>query len=294
MIDDDAERYRMVRRDGTGFNIRVQRPPMRSFSDLAHWLLTMTWGRFFLLLMGGWFALNAAFAGIYLAGGDLIEGAEPGSFRDAFDFSVQTISTIGYGGLSPKTPLADVLVAIESMVGLLGFAVVTGLMFAKFARPTARVLFAQKAVIRPRDGVPTLQFRIANQRGNKLVDARMMVIVAYDHTTAEGEFMRQFEPIPLVRERSPMFAMSWTGMHPIDESSPLFGRGRAWMDEHHAEILVTLTGIDDTFNQPVHAQYSYIGREIFEDHAYVDIIVTDPDGRRRIDYAGFHEVTPLS
>jgi len=255
---------------------------------VAHWLLTMGWGRFVALLIGGYFAANALFALVYLACGDIIEGAEPGSFRDAFDFSVQTMSTIGYGGLSPKTPMADVLVAIESMVGLLGFAVVTGLMFAKFARPTARVLFSEVAVVRPRDGQSTLQFRIANQRGNKIVDAQMMVVLAFDHTTAEGEFMRRFEPMGLVRERSPMFALSWTGMHLVDADSPLFGKDAEWMRQTRAELVVTLTGIDDTFNQPVHAQTSYIGREVRWNHGFVDIIQENADGTRSIDYAVFH------
>ena len=292
MSKDAADAARIVRRRG-GFNITTKRAPLRDFSDLAHLLLTMSWARFFLLLMALYFGANAVFAGIYLAGGDLIRGATPGSFRDAFDFSVQTMSTIGYGTLAPKTPAADVLVAVQSLVGLMGFAVITGLMFAKFARPTARVLFSDRAVVRPRDGVSTLQFRIANQRGNKIVDAQMMVVMAFDHTTAEGEGMRAFVPLPMVRERSPMFALSWTCMHTIDEASPLHGRGAEWLEATSAELIVTLTGIDDTFNQPVHAQWSYVGAEIFWDHALVDIIITTPDGTRSIDYDVFHAVVPL-
>jgi len=283
---------RIVRRDGR-FNITAPGAPIRSFSDLAHLLLTMGWGRFIALLITGYFAVNALFALVYLACGDIIDGAEPGSFRDAFDFSVQTMSTIGYGGLSPATPLADVLVAIESMVGLLGFAVVTGLMFAKFARPTARVLFSETAVVRPRDGQPTLQFRIANQRGNKIVDAEMNLIVVYDHVTQEGEAMRSFLPMPLVRERSPMFALSWTGMHVIDDASPLHGRDREWFVAKNAELVVTLSGIDDTFNQPVHAQFSYVAAEIRWNHAFADIIRLNPDGTRSIDYDAFHATREL-
>lgn len=283
---------RIVRRDGR-FNIKAGRAPIRSFSDVAHLLLTMAWGRFVALLIAGYFAVNALFALVYLACGDIIDGAEPGSFRDAFDFSVQTMSTIGYGGLSPATPLADVLVAIESMVGLLGFAVVTGLMFAKFARPTARVLFSKTAVVRPRDGQPTLQFRIANQRGNKIVDAEMNIVVVYDHVTQEGEAMRSFLPMRLVRERSPMFALSWTGMHVIDDASPLQGRDREWFVAHNAELVVTLTGIDDTFNQPVHAQYSYVAAEIRWNHAFADIIRLNQDGTRSIDYTVFHTTREL-
>ncbi len=282
----------MVSRNGD-FNITSERAPIRSFSDLAHFLLLMSWTKFFAVLVGGFLLTNAFFAALYVGCGDCIIGARPGRFGDALAFSVQTMTTIGYGALVPRNAIADVLVAVQSMCGLLGFAVVTGLFFAKFARPTVRLLFSDAAVIRDRDGLRTLQFRVANRRGNKIVDANLMVVLVYDHVTREGERMRNFEPLIMARERSPVFALSWTGMHVIDDSSPLFGRDAQWMTDKQMEIIITLTGIDDAFNQSVHAQFSYLGNEILWNHRLSDVIVTHPDNTRGIDYEHFHDVFPL-
>ncbi|MCO4773466.1 MAG: ATP-sensitive inward rectifier potassium channel 10 [Deltaproteobacteria bacterium] len=287
----DPELYRIVRRDG-GFNVVSGIRVMRDMSDVAHWLLKLSWTGFFVLIAGGYFGVNAFFAAIYLAG-DMVAGAEPGSFSDAFAFSVQTMSTIGYGALTPASKTADLLTAVEVLIGLLGFAVVTGMLFARFSRPSARVLFSDVAVVRERDGQPTLQFRMANERGNLIVDARLNVVMAYNHRTAEGEQMRSFIALQLVRERSPVFALSWTAMHEIDPSSPLYGWTPEHLEEVRAEIVVTVTGIDDTFNQHVHSQHSFLWSEVRWNHRFVDVIEMMPDGKRTIAYERFHDVLPL-
>lgn len=288
---EDPQRYRIVRRDG-GFNVVSNRRVLRDLSDVAHWLLKLSWLRFFALVTAGYFGVNGAFAAVYWLG-DMVAGADPGSFSDAFAFSVQTMSTIGYGALTPATPLADFLAAVEVLLGLLGFAIVTGVMFARFARPSARVLFSDVAVVRMRDGVPTLQFRMANERGNLIVDARLNVVLAYNHTTVEGERMRNFVELPLVRARSPVFALSWTAMHELTEGSFLHGWGPDELEEVRAEIVVTVTGIDDTFAQPVHSQHSFLWSEIRWGHGFADVIELLPDGRRTLAYDKFHQTRPV-
>ncbi len=288
---EDPQRYRIVRRDG-GFNVASTRMVLRDLSDVAHWLLKLSWARFFVLVTAGYFGTNGLFALVYWLG-DMVNGAAPGSFSDAFAFSVQTMSTIGYGALTPATPLADFLAATEVFLGLLGFAVVTGVMFARFARPTARVLFSDVAVVRLRDGVPTLQFRMANERGNLIVDARLNVVLAYNHTTAEGERMRNFIELELVRERSPVFALSWTAMHELTEGSFLHGCSAQTLEDIRGEIVVTVTGIDDTFAQPVHSQHSYLWSEVRWGHGFVDVIELLPDGRRTLAYERFHDTQPV-
>ena len=234
---------------------------------------------------------NCLFASAYLFASDSIRGGHPGSFADAFFFSVQTMATIGYGNLLPQTLWANVLVTVESLVGLLGLAVLTGLIFAKFSRPTARVLFSRVAVIAPWDGVPSLIFRIANQRGNQIVEARIHVVLARNEITAEGEIFRRLHDLDLVRNQTALFALSWTVLHPISDASPLHEATQASLAESEAEIIVSLTGLDESFSETVHARYSYRTDDIVWDARFVDILSRSSDGRRQIDYTRFHDVT---
>src|SRR5208337_4984173 len=155
---------------------------------------------------------NAAFALVYVLGGDSIENARPGSFTDAFFFSVQTMATIGFGKMVPRTGLANVLVTLESLVGLLGLAIATGLVFAKFSRPTARVLFSRVAVISPWDGVRSLMFRMANERDNRIIEAQVHVVLMRNEATAENVLVRRVHDLALLRHNNPSFALSWTAI----------------------------------------------------------------------------------
>ena len=178
----------------------VRRGLGRAFGrDVYHGLLVLPWGRFVGLLALGYMMLNACFATAYalLPGG--IAGARPGSFSDAFFFSVQTLATIGYGAMYPASLATNLLVAVESTVGILALPLVTGLVFAKFARPTARVLFSRRALVTVRDGRPVLALRMANARGNQIVEARARAVLARNETTAEGETMRRLHDLPLLR-----------------------------------------------------------------------------------------------
>jgi inward rectifier potassium channel len=270
--------------------VGVQHSP---WNDLYHLLLEMSWTAFFILTCGVYVITNLLFAVAYMLGGDCIANASPGSLLDHFFFSVQTMATIGYGSLYPKTVYANVLVSIEALFGLLGLALATGLMFARFSRPTARVLFSNVAVISPYDGVPTLMFRAANQRGNQILEARLWVTLARDEITPEGHTMRRIYDLRLLRSHSPFFAITWTALHPIDAHSPFYGETPESLAESETEVLVTLTGTDETVAQSIHARQSYAVRDILWGMRFVDLFSQTPEGQRVIDYRHFHDVIPL-
>lgn len=259
--------------------------------DLYYELLASSWPRVLGLAALGFLAVNAVFALAYRELPGSIENARPGSFADSFFFSVQTMGTIGYGELRPATPAANLLVTIEVLVGLLGLAMMTGLVFAKFSRPTARVLFSSRAVIAPYDTVPSLMFRMANERGNTIVEAQVHVVLARNETTAEGERMRRFHDLEMSRRQTALFALSWTAIHPITARSPLHGATPESLAAAEAEIVVSLLGIDEQFSQTVHARHRYQAGDIVWNARFADILFRD--GRRQLDYTRFHEVVPL-
>jgi inward rectifier potassium channel len=261
-----------------------------TWADAYHGLLATTWPRFVAVLVLGYTAINVVFALLYSVVPDAVANNHAGSVVDDFFFSVQTLATIGYGIMYPQTLYGNVLVAIESTVGILMLPVVTGLVFAKFARPTARVVFSERALITTRDGVQSFVFRMANLRRNQIVDARARVVLARQETTPEGEVIRRIHDLPLVRNESPLFALTWAAVHPITAASPLAGATRALLEEWNAEIVVSLVGIDETLSQTIHARWSYLPGEIVWGGQYADVLFDLPDGRRRIDYSRFHEI----
>jgi len=283
---------RIVKRDGR-LNIVGFDAWYSYWRDPYHLLLTIPWHGFLALIIVGYFASNFLFALIYLAGGDCIANARPGSLSDAFFFSVQTMNTIGYGTLYPRTFYANIVVTVESLIGLLGVAMGTGLAFARFSRPTARVLFSHVAVIAPFDGVPTLMFRAANQRRNQIVEAQMRVRLVRDEVNQEGEFMRRFHDLKLVRSQNPVFSLSWTAMHPIDEHSPLYGVKAETLAETETMLVITLSGLDETVSQIIHARHSFVAKEILWNMGFVDIVSKTEEGHRFIDYSRFHDVKPI-
>ncbi len=261
--------------------------------DPYHLLLTLDWPQFFLLTAICYIVTNALFALLYLAGGDCIKNARPGSFLDAFFFSVQTMATIGYGAMYPSTDYANLLVTLEALIGLLGVAMATGLMFARFSRPTARVLFSRVAVITPHNGLPTLMLRVANERRNQILEAQIGLSLLRDEVTTEGLFIRRFYDLKLLRSQTRTFALSWVVMHVIDENSPLYGATPESLKEVQTDIVVTLMGIDETVSQTVHARHYYMTDEILWNMRFVDIFSKKPDGRRILDFNHFHDVMPL-
>jgi inward rectifier potassium channel len=236
---------------------------------------------------------NMVFAGLYLLQKGAISTARPGSFADTFFFSIQTMATIGYGVMAPQTFYANLLVTIETLFGVLLLALVTGLAFARFSRPRARVLFSRHAVITPFNGVPTLMLRMANERRNEILQAEVSCALLRTEWTQEGDVIRRFYDLQLSRYRSPVFALTFSVMHPIDESSPLYGATPEILAEMEAELVVTFTGIDETASQSVHARTSYLDTEILFDRRFKDIFGITADGRRAIDFRHFHETEPI-
>lgn len=261
------------------------------FRDLYHRYLVMRWRWVFIHLAGSYFTLNGIFALLYSLDPGGIAGAEPGNLLHAFNFSIQTFSTIGYGGMTPVTPWANTLVSLQAMTGLITQAVVTGLIFAKFARPTARVRFTEKMVVTRHDGERVLQMRIGNERANQIVEARMQLTLLLDHVTAEGKHFRQLSELPLTRGETPAFILSWTVMHAIDGESPFATMDLDELRERNATILATLVGVDDTFNQTVHARAGWTLDDIVWDHHFHDIVGFE-HGERYFDYQYFDVLVP--
>jgi inward rectifier potassium channel len=263
------------------------------FTDFYHGVLTVSWPLFFLELLAAFIAVNLIFATLYVGDPGGIANARPGSFTDAFFFSVQTLGTLGYGVMAPKTLWANLLVTVESFSGILTIALFTGIIFARFSRPQARVIFSKVAVVTTFDGVPTLMFRAANQRGNSILDAEVHVSLASQYTTREGVNIRRFQELKLVRPRNPLFALSWTIMHALEETSPMYGLGLAEMLERDMELVVMLSGTDETINDRIYARNSYMAEEILWHRRFVDVLSITPSGQRMVDLHHFHDTREI-
>ena len=262
------------------------------YTDVYHSWLRAPWRVALGAMTVLYLAVNCVFAAAYLLVGG-VENLGPRSYADAFFFSVQTIATIGYGHMVPISHAANVLVTVESLVGLLGVAMATGLMFAKFARPTARVLWSNVAVVAPFEGVPSLMFRVANERGNLVVEAQLRVSLLISEATSEGVPLRRNIDLRLRRSQSAVFALSWTVVHPLTDDSPFVTHTREQLVSGQAEIIASLIGFDDAFNQTIHSRHSWAMDEIVWNARFADIIGTLPDGRQGVNYVRFHEVLPV-
>jgi inward rectifier potassium channel len=259
--------------------------------DLYHRGLTMPGWILFLQLTAVYFAANLVFATLYWLDPSGIANSRADHFGDYFFFSVQTMATIGYGLMAPQSVYANVLVTLEALLGLTGFALAAALMFARFSRPTARVLFSDVAVIAPFEGVPTLMFRVANQRRNQIQEARLRVDLVRDEISSEGIKMRRFYELPLVRARNPIFALTWMVMHRITLDSPLAG-----FDGDPAgyfELIVTFSGIDESFAQTINARHSFIAPEVLVDHRFLDIVNLTQEGTRDFNFTCFHRTEKI-
>src|SRR6185312_11492889 len=286
-----------IARDGDRFSrqgvkaIGLERAPHK---DVYHFILGRTWLTFFLIVAVVFVLANLCFAWLYLAEPGAVANVRPGSFEDAFYFSVQTLATIGYGGMYPASRYGHVVVALEAVVGILMVALITGITFTRFARPIARVLFSNKAVVTPRDGVPHLMFRMANWRRNRIVEARLSVVMLITERTREGEVMRRQIDLPLVRDKTTVFFLTWSAMHLIDDRSPFFGPGALdRLRAQQAEVYLGLTGLDETIGQVIHVRKQYALDDIVSGARFADVLSTGEDGTRVIDYRKFHDVVPI-
>jgi inward rectifier potassium channel len=257
-------------------------------SDLYYVLIRAQWRSVFAFVTACYLAINAVFGLVYWALGG-VQGTD-GGFLDHFFFSVQTFGTIGYGAMYPLTKATHWLVVLESVCSLLLTAMVTGLVFAKFAKPTARVLWSKSAVVSDREGVPTMMFRMANERLNHVVEATLHAAVVRAERTREGETIRRVINLTLVRNNSPTFILTWTAMHPITKDSPLYGLTQQGLAQQQMEIVLTLMGLDDTIMQTIHSRMSFLPSEVLYGKKYADVIAISGEGRV-LDYGRLHDVT---
>lgn len=260
---------------------------------------------FYVFLEGSWTTLmgamvivfvlsNAVFAALYMLDPTGVTAIHGGNFTDAFSFSVQTMTTIGYGVMSPVSTYAHVLVWIEAFLGLVGTALITGLAITKASRPSMKALFSKNLVIHTLHGERVLSFRVGNARGNEIVEASMNVAVLIDEVSVEGHQMRRLESLKLKRDFSPMFALSWSIFHVLDEDSPLSGLTDEELEVGLRAIICTMTGHDGTYGQTVHARHMYQYSDLLRDYSFVDVISNLDDGRLQVDFTLFHDVVPTT
>ena len=268
----------------------VWRAPFRDGLYPNHLMLAVPWPIFFGLIAATYLLLNLMFSLLYRIDPHGIAGVAGAttSFSEAFFFSVQTLGSIGYGALHPASLFTNLVVTAESLVGLIVIALMTGMAFSRFSRSTARILFSEAVTVHDYDGQPTLMFRVANERRKTILEARIQAYLAIDERTVEGHRMRRLHPLTLSRERSPLFLLTWTVMHPIDQHSPLHGRTPQDLAASGADIVVSFSGIDETLERPIHAHHNYPISQVLFGQAFVDMMREDDDEGQRFESANFN------
>jgi inward rectifier potassium channel len=268
---------RVINKDGS-FNVTRMGTDFHP-KDIYQFLVNLSWTKFFALAVISYILFNAVFGLVYfLLGIQNLKGVVGStSLQDYFNcffFSVQTSTTIGYGGIIPEGMLANSIVTIEAMAGVLSFALITGLLYGRFSHPFSRILYSKNAIVAPYKGINSLQFRIVNQRNNNLMDieAKVMAVLV------DKDFNRKYYDMKLERYSVHFFALSWTVVHPIDDDSPVFMKSLEELKEKQLEILILIKGYDDTFNQVVHSRYSYTFDEIVWGAKFVRSFNTNSDG----------------
>lgn len=284
-------RLRLLNRDGT-FNVDRAGLTFTQVINAYTSFLEMPWWRFHLTMFSLYLCVNTLFASIYvLCGAGALNGVDGVTFlerfRECFFFSIQTFTTIGYGHISPNTLQANLLVTLEAFIGPLSFALATGLFFARFSRPRAKILFSETALMAPYHGLPSFQFRIANQRRSQLIDVEARVLLTY-LDNVNGKRSRHYRQLRLEREKVAFFPLHWTIVHPIDEKSPLYDFDMETLKEKEGEFLVLLTAVDDTFSQMVHTRTSYRFDEVVWGAKFVDIFMPSDDGILHVDLRRLH------
>lgn len=288
-------RQRLLNRDGS-FNVRREGLPLLQSLSLYHYFLTLSWPKLFAYLIGGYVGSNAAFALAYLAcGDDALTGFASENlaqrFATSFFFSVHTIATIGYGSILPQNVAADLVVTVEALVGLLGFAFVAGIVFARFSRPTAEIVFSRNAIIAPYRGITALMFRIVNKKSNEIVEMEAKVLFARRKRGGVTASDREFMQLKLEREGVVFFPLAWTIVHPIDATSPLFGLDADALRAQDGEFLILLNGFDETFSQTVHTRSSYKAEEVVWGARFSSIFNPPrEDGTISVDIRKLHDI----
>jgi inward rectifier potassium channel len=265
----------------------------RLWDDIYHRALTVSWPTFFGLVATAFLLLNTFFAAIYQLGTQPIANQFPRGFGGAFFFSVETLATVGYGDMHPQTLYAHIVATVEIFTGMASIAVVTGLIFSRFSRPHAKIIFSEHPIVRTIDGQPTLMVRTANTRQNLIAEASANLHLLRLETSPEGFRLRKIHDLKLVRDRHPIFVLSWSLMHVIDASSPLYGETAESLERTQAAFLLSIEGTDETTSQSMLARRQWSHQDLRWNHRYLDLVHDDGTGLNIIDYNVFHDVLPL-
>ncbi len=259
------------------------------WADISHRCMTASWPAF----IGGavlvFIAFNAVFASFYWIGNQPIANVPGGAYIDYIYFSIETLSTAGYGDMHPQTHYGHFVAAVELFTGIFSMSLMTGLIFARFSRPNARLLFVDHPVITSHDGKPTLMLRLANERHNIISNATAKLWLLKNIVSMEGETLRRFYELQLTQNQNPGLALSWTLYHVLDEKSPLYQTNADDLEAYKASLALVVSGYDVVAAQTVHARKSYDHSDIRFGHRYADILDTSDDGRLRVDYGRFHD-----
>jgi inward rectifier potassium channel len=271
---------RIINQDGK-FNVHRRGTTWRDIHPYLH-LVNMSWPGFLTTLFVGYAVINTLFAAAYFAlGPDQLAGADAptamGRFLNGFFFSSHTLSTVGYGNISPKGMAGNVVATFEALVGVLGFAVATGLLFGRVSRPSARIGFSENLLVSPYQEATSLQFRLVNRRANSLMEleAKVMLMTVEPR---DGKMQRNYQLLRLERPQVLFLPLSWTVVHPIDEESPLWGKTSEDFAKLQAEVLILIKGYDDTFSQTVLARHSYRHDEILWNRRFAPAFFVDDEG----------------
>jgi inward rectifier potassium channel len=259
------------------------------WADISHRCMTASWPVFIAGAALVFVAFNALFASLYWIADQPVSNVPGGAYIDYLYFSIETLSTAGYGDMHPQTHYGHFIAAVELFTGIFSMSLMTGLIFARFSRPNARLLFADNPVISSHDGKPTLMVRIANERHNVIGNATARIWLLRNEVSLEGRSRRRFYELPLERSEHPALALSWTLFHVLDEQSPLYGLNADDLEASGVSLVVVVSGYDVVAAQIVHARKSYDHPDIRFGQRYADILDTSEDGRLRIDYGRFHE-----
>jgi inward rectifier potassium channel len=285
------QRPRVIKIGGRDF---VSQGLSRRFrDDIYHHALTVRWPVFFALVAAMFLLLNAVFAAIYQFGTAPIANQYPAGFAGAFFFSVETLATVGYGDMHPQTLYGHIVATVEIFSGMVSIAVVTGLIFSRFSRPRAKIIFTDNPIVRVIDGKQTLMVRAANTRQNVIAEASAQLHMLRLEISAEGFRLRRITDLKLVRDKHPIFMLSWSLMHVIDESSPLYQQTAEMLEDAQTTFLLSIEGVDETTSQSMLARRQWSHRDLRWNHRYVDLVQDDGRGGNTIDYSVFHHVVPV-
>jgi len=277
------------------FNVRRRGTTWRDVHPYL-FMINTSWPVFAAMIFAGYLIANVVFAFVYMGiGVEHLQGADTstafGRFLSAFFFSAQTLTTVGYGRISPDSVLSNLAAAFQALLGLMAFAIATGLLFGRFSRPVARIAFSRQMVVAPYQAGTSLQFRIANRRSNNLMEIEARVLMMTVEPSDHG-LLRKYQPLTLERASVQFLPLTWTVVHPIDESSPLWGQTVDHLTRQQAEFLILIKAFDDTFFQTVHVRHSYRHEEVAWGARFVPAFEEDSRGEMVLDLKRLSEIVP--